>query len=256
MHGARGAWRTLAAAVEPLASEFLGAGLVPPARALHEAGFRPDAPWRWCPRCGAVHDAGRGAHDAAPASCLRPRGGVAHDAAASVPVVRLGAHAGPLRDWILRIKHAQWEAMAETLGALLGRQLVRCGVVLPGEEGVAMVAVPTPWLRRRTRGIDHTAVLAAAAARAAGLRAPALLRQRSVGTQVHAGSRAARLARQGRFHGCRRMALPIARWRLAGMRIVLLDDVRTTGATLAELAAAVQLAGGTPIAAAVLAVKE
>jgi predicted amidophosphoribosyltransferase len=152
--------------------------------------------------------------------------------------VRLGAHDGALRRWVIDVKHARWEAMGERLGALLGEQLLACGVVGRGDPHASLVPVPMPWLRAHARGIDHSAVLAAAASRASGVRVVHALTQRLVGTQV---DRAARTSRVAPGEACARF-IPRDRARrvLAGTHAVLVDDVRTTGATLAESARAIR----------------
>ncbi len=168
-------------------------------------------------------------------------------------VVRLGAHDGALRGWVLAIKHRRWEAMAEHLGGALGRQLAACGAWPPAGQGAVVVPVPMPPMRRWARGIDHAAMLAREVARANGLRVAQPLRQRHAGSQVEAGGRAARLAHAGRFTWRERTRAARA---VQGRTVVLVDDVRTTGATLAAAAALLRAGGAGSVVAAVVSVRE
>ena len=71
--------------------------------------------------------------------------------------MRLGAHAGPLRSWVVDVKHAGWESMAETLGAALGQQLLDCGLISRGDRDVLIVPVPSPWLRTHIMAMQYIA---------------------------------------------------------------------------------------------------
>jgi predicted amidophosphoribosyltransferase len=76
------------------------------------------------------------------------------------------------------------------------------------------------------------------------------LRQRLGATQVDAAARADRMTRAQRF-STRRCAR-----RIAGRHAVLVDDVRTTGSTLAEAAAVLRGSGAVRVSAAVVSVKD
>jgi predicted amidophosphoribosyltransferase len=167
-------------------------------------------------------------------------------------VIRLGAHGGVLRDWVLAIKHQRWDAMAEALGAALGHQLAGCGSLTAG-QGTVVVPVPMPALRRWARGIDHAALLARQVARTNGLRVVQPMRQLHTGSQVDADGRVARLSRGERFRwrGGTRAASAVC-----GRRVVVVDDVRTTGATLAEVARLLRGVGAVAVDAAVVSVRE
>ena len=218
---------------------LLGRGMPAPGDAVRDAAWAPDAPWSWCPACGCT---GGGC-----ASCGGAVGGAR--VAGPTTVIRLGAHAGELRDWVIAVKHAKWESMGELLGAELGRQLARCGVVSQAAQGTVLVPVPTPWIRVRERGIDHARLLATAAARTLGTGVARPLRQLARGTQVDRASRVGRSAQRARFS--LRASPGRCRATIAGRHAVIVDDVRTTGSTLAEVASWLRWLGAARIDAAV-----
>lgn len=225
--------------MQPAVDGVLGQGMPSPADALLEAWFRPDAPWTWCPWCG-----GRAHGDGS--AC----GGAASTVHAPT-VVRLAAHRGPVRRWVIDVKHSRWEAMGQLLGALLGEQLLRCGVVAAGCPGTWIVPVPMPWARRASRGIDHAAVIAGSVARATGLPVVHALRHLGGRAQVEAGDRRSRAS-----SGSERFALRRPARRCVAGHVVMVDDVRTTGATLAECARVLQRAHVARVDAAVVTVRE
>jgi ComF family protein len=164
-----------------------------------------------------------------------------------VVVRAAGAHAGPLRAAVRRLKYGGEPGLAEDLGALVALELARD--LARGVTIDAVVPVPLHRLRAASRGYDQAALLARAVATRAGIPLrPALHRIRGGRPQVEL-DRAARAANiRGAFVAEARS--------LRGLRVALIDDVATTGATLMDAAAAARAAGARAVRAYVVAVEE
>jgi ComF family protein len=146
----------------------------------------------------------------------------------------------PVRQIVHHAKYRGRRAGATALGALVVARL--WGALAPPPPELLVVPVPLGRLRRRSRGYNQAALLAGALARQAGAAiAPEAhaVRLRDTAPQVgHRGEeRRANVA--GAFA-----------WRgppLQGSAVWLVDDVVTTGATLAAAATALQQAGASRI---------
>jgi ComF family protein len=150
--------------------------------------------------------------------------------------------AGPVRAALHHLKYAGERRLAETLGGAVARRWERVGT---GAQVV--VPVPVHAERERQRGYDQAALIGAVAARQLGLpMARALERERATVAQFELGrdERAANVA--GAFRLRDREAEARA---VAGRWVLLIDDVVTTGATLAACATALRLGGATAVSA-------
>ena len=176
------------------------------------------------------------------------------------PLAAVTRYAGPGRALLLAHKEHGQLGLSRPLGtALAAAVLVACGPV-PGSGAPTgpLLVVPMPSSRaaRRARGYDHAGRLAAAASCAmvtVGVPAhvvPALRQSRRVADQAGLGA-AARAANLAGALAVRR-GCPDLR---AGP-VVLVDDVLTTGATLAEAARVIRTAGAHVLAAATVAATE
>lgn len=158
-----------------------------------------------------------------------------------------GAYEGGLRRAIQRCKYRDERALAGDLGELVAA-LVASDLAL-GARIDAIVPVPLHRDRVRARGYDQAALLAAAVARRTGLPAvPALHRIRHTRPQVELD----RAERARNVDG----AFVAEAGSLRALRVALIDDVATTGATLRSASRAARSAGARHVSAYVVAIDE
>jgi len=143
------------------------------------------------------------------------------------------AYDGVLRQLIHLYKYGRIKTLAGPLSDLLAR-------AMPLDERFdAIVPVPLHWLRRWKRGFNQSELLARALGRRTGIPVARAL-QRSQATRAQAGlSNHAR--RQNVTRAFRARAVD-------GKRILLIDDVMTTGSTAAACGRALKQAGAARVA--------
>jgi competence protein ComFC len=168
----------------------------------------------WCTRCGVP--------------LARSRDGCPH----CPPVPISGARApflfeGPVRRAIHRLKFAGWRPVAEALGGAM--------VVVFEADAEVVTWVPVSDRRRAARGYDQALMLARVVARHRGLPLEPLLRRVAdpPRSQARSGGADRRVAMRGLFE-------PVGQ---VPRRIVLVDDVLTTGATAGACAEQLVAAG-------------
>ena len=150
-------------------------------------------------------------------------------------VLRLAVHHEPLKTLILHLKyHKRWTLGGELAGRLLRKQSVRELL----EESDAVVAVPLHWRKRLARGYNQSGLIARELAkRVNGVKVIAPVRRvRDTESQTRLTSQS---ARRENIKGAFKLVDAPA---VEGRRIVIVDDVTTSGATIQEVARAV-LAG-------------
>jgi ComF family protein len=153
-----------------------------------------------------------------------------------------------LRDIIHALKYGRRQSIAPRLGRLMRHHGAD---VLAGAD----VALPVPlhWSRRHWRGFNQAELLAAEL----GLPVGHLLRRvRRTRSQIELPARERHANVEGAFAPRRRDAWHWPGWlrrrvtgSLAGLTVVLVDDVSTTGATLEACARAVKRAGAKQVRA-------
>lgn len=143
----------------------------------------------------------------------------------------LGAYDGPLRDLIHLFKYRRIMSLDRPLGKLLVS-------ALPRDEAIDLIVpVPMHWTRRWTRGFNQSERLSRAVSRAFCLPVSLTLK-RTRRTSPQAGlSHAERQDNLSAAFSVRRRAA------VAGKRVLLVDDVFTTGATAAACSRELKRAG-------------
>ena len=154
-------------------------------------------------------------------------------------------YSGTGRKLVLQLKHGDRTDLAPSLA----RWLARTARPLV-EPGTILVPVPLHWSRLLARRYNQAALLAQTAAGLLGLAhcPDALLRRRRTAPLDGHGRDARFAALDGTI-----TPQPARRSRIAGRPDLLVDDVMTTGATLAAATEALHAAGASQVCAIVLA---
>lgn len=190
-----------------------------------------------CHRCAALLP-----HHLLDASdCVNCRARRLHFSAA----VALASYTGQLRAAVLRIKHAREEALAWSLGRLMAQELREALLIW---QPHVVIAMPMHWTRRIRRGVNGPDILASCLARSLAIPlANRALRRRRATQPLEDLSHAAR-AQTLRHAFATRHSKSIR-----DRRVLLVDDVMTTGATSNSAARALRTAGAGEVLCVVLA---
>lgn len=197
---------------------------------------------RWCEDCIAACEV---FPENRCALCQRLLGEGEHNCPRSEPltwVLAWGHHAGPLQQAVHHLKYKR----DVSLGDKLAQHLV--GLLSSVELGnVCVVPVPLWPGRKRQRGYNQAALLARPLAYSLGMPYCSNMVARIRNTASQVGLSIPK--RQENMAG----AFQAAPAKAAGKRVLLVDDVLTTGATLHAAAQALRQAGAQEVVAVVLA---
>jgi ComF family protein len=184
-----------------------------------------------CDGCGAPFEYGLGEGARCPACESRPRAFARARAAC--------LYDDTSRELILQLKHADRPELAGLFAAWLSRAAAELLA-----EADLIAPVPLHPLRLLSRRYNQAAEIARPLAKRTGVAyAPGLLRRkRATPTQAGRSGRGRRLNVRGAIE-----AVPFQPARLAGKRVLLVDDVLTTGATAEACAKALLGAGAAAV---------
>ena len=180
-----------------------------------------------CWKCGAVTEAIVPGDRVLPIRC-------GHCDADNFTAARAcGLYEGVLRASVLALKREPHVARR------LLQMMVRAQRRVPLAEATLIIPVPLHAKRERERGHNQAVVLARELARATALELDEHVLVRRMHTERHRGGMDAR-ARRESVAGAFAVRAPK---QIAGRRVLLIDDVFTTGATVSECAAVLKSAG-------------
>lgn len=136
----------------------------------------------------------------------------------------IGSHVGVLRSAIHALKYENETRIGKLLGSLLAKKIIQQKMTFD-----TIISVPLHATRLRERGYNQAELIAIQIANESGgqLNTSVLLRQRYTTSQVELSAEERRHNVDGAFN-----ISPSQSAQLQGARILLVDDVCTTGATL------------------------
>ncbi len=208
--------------VDSIETTLLGRTALSFARQASRDGWRADAYGVYCWRCGGAV----GSHEVDGEGCAQCRNTKLHWDQA----IRLSTYDGLVRDAVLDLKFHRWRTTGRELGAAIGDAVLsRMERSQVRADEVVVIPIPMSNRRRIGRGVDHTRVLAEGAQRQIGCPVCRVLAAKHRPEQVGLSM----TARGRNIKGAFRIRKGILRRLGPNCRVVvLIDDVRTTGATM------------------------
>ncbi len=153
-------------------------------------------------------------------------------------VLAWGEYEGLLRELLLKMKRDRSERLARMFSRLL---LADLGEQLSASNFDAVVAAPMSGWRRFERGTDAPAVIAQIVGHELGVPFKrGVVCRRNSGPQKD-------LSRLSRFQNMRNKMWPRAGYYLGSFRVLLIDDILTTGATCSEAARVLKQVGAAEV---------
>jgi len=198
-------------------------------------GLKENLTSSFCPRCGCQVSAFAILDQSCPECSSRT---FAFDR-----IAPCGVYTGVLRDMILAFKHGRTELM-DTLARLLNSTLAQAAFA---DQIDLFIPIPLHWLRRLTRGYNQSLLLTKGLDAAKGKISTDLVRIRHTKQQPTMRTFAARAKNVAGAFAVRKDH------NLKAKTICLIDDIKTSGATLNECAKTLKQAGASKVFALVLA---
>lgn len=225
---------------EALEQEWLCVTTQPLERRLADAGAAADPLNAYCWRCARTV----GPYETDSGGCAKCRG----TRTPWTRFVRVAEYVQPWSGIVQDAKFTRWPRLSVDLGRLLGMQLA---AAIPDLDSLPTVVVPVPtsYLRRLVRGTDHSLNLARGVARQLGVPIRMLLSRSHRPEQARLSATDRMTNLNGSMHRAASdvfwHALAVtraARWPggAASARIIVVDDISTTGATMSETCRAVR----------------
>ena len=159
-------------------------------------------------------------------------------------VVALGAYRGALREAILTMKHPRGEYLSRAVGQFLA---IKKWSELRDFEPDCLIPIPMHWRRRIWRGVNSPHLLADELSGRIGVPtlSGALSRDRNTIPQKDLGH-------TDRFRNVRGAFALCGGYGLRGARVLIVDDIMTSGATCSEVAKVLKEGGVSAVSAVVV----
>ena len=158
--------------------------------------------------------------------------------------VAMAAYDGLLREWLLEMKHRHGERRSLALAELLWE---RCGERIAAMRPDVVVPVPMHWRRRLVRGTNSPSLLAEVIARRLRVPLAAAMCRRTRNTPPQ--SSVSPSERPGNVRGAFSLA---AGYHLECARVLVVDDILTTGSTCSALARVLKRGGASQVGVVVI----
>ena len=196
-----------------------------------------DEDWLWCTRCGST----TGPYAPKDGRCMNCRGKSLRYKA----VLPLGRYEDELRSAVLKMKKRSHDHLSVAMAKMYTTH--RGGQILDFQPDI-VVPVPMHWRRQLKRGTNSAEILAVEIGKKLGISTVSrlLTRCRNTNPQKDLTPTERKLNVEGAF-------CLTAGYDIGGARVLLVDDILTTGATCREATGVLRRAGAKEIVVAVLA---